>query len=158
MSGLWLGAPINRADCVFLLPNLPCLPNQSEALEEGVSVSQLIELNGNHWRKILTIMAKLTTPNYSDWRQFRDNQLFSKVGLAFSFSQIERYKGLVFIVGKTFRDSTPIPDFADVYGESHLAYSAGSYVWTPYLDYRQFPNLLIESLRERMSEIPCYKH
>ena len=155
MSELWLGAPMSHAHCVFLLPNPPILPSQGERLGEVVSASQLIELNGNHWRKILTIMSKLTVQNYSDWRQFRDDQLLFKVGLAFSPSQIENYKGLVVVVGKTFRESIPIPECAEVYGESHLAYKAELFVWTPYLDYRQFPNILIESLRKRISEIPC---
>jgi len=41
------------------------------------AIAELIALNGNHWRKIFTIMAKTCTPS-EDWRHYRDNLLLKK--------------------------------------------------------------------------------
>ena len=154
MNRLWLGACLDKADYVFLLPNVPILPSAplDPSFLERPNVAILIELNGNHWRKILTIMAKLTAPDYHSWKTFRDDQLFDKVGMVFSCDQLDHYKGTVFIVGNTFRSAWPVDDRAQSMGYSHHAYVHFPYVWCPYLDYRQFPNVLIEALREHILE------
>lgn len=158
MKAFWLGASIEVARCVFLLPNKPILPNRIDGnIETENSTNILIDINGNHWRKIFTIMAKLVVPNYSDWRDFRDNQLLNEVGIAFSVDQIENYEGEVFVVGNTFRDVLPIPVLSETLGDKHLAHVSLPYIWCPYLDYRQFPNRLIESLREYILEKSCLK-
>jgi len=153
MSDLWLGASKEQAQFVFLLPNKPILSKESDAvLSHHVDVERLIELNGNHWRKILTIMAKLTSPDYGEWREFRDKELLKKVGIAFSIDQLTNVKGVLFIVGNTFREALPILDSAQEVGEKHVAAFALNRVWCPYLDYRQFPNILIEAIRETILE------
>lgn len=153
MNDLWLGASKDKAQCVFLLPNKPVLSKKSDfTLPDSVNVALLIELNGNHWRKILTIMAKLAVPHYDDWREFRDNDLLSKVGVAFTINQLDDYQGTLFIVGNTFREVWPVPDSAQEIGEGHVAAFSSSCVWCPYLDYRQFPNVLIEIIRETILE------
>ena len=153
MDDLWLGASKNEAQCVFLLPNKPVLfKDGSAVLPDKASVALLIELNGNHWRKILTIMAKLLAPHYDGWREFRDDDLLNKVGIAFGVNQLEGYQGMLFIVGNTFRDVWPVPDSAKKIGEGHIASFSSSRVWCPYLDYRQFPNVLIERIRETILE------
>jgi hypothetical protein len=148
MTRLWLGASVEAAEYVFLLPNEPILSNVGQVDD----VPCLIEINGNHWRKIFTIMAKLVVPNLVNWRDFRDGDLFEKVGIAFSVQQLRDYQGIVFVVGNTFRESYPISESTTKVGHKHLAYVSLPYIWCPYLDYRQFPNLLIESLREIILE------
>lgn len=153
MKDLWLGAPIDAAQCVFLLPNKPALPtdeNRTEYITEDSSL--LIELNGNHWRKILTIMAKLLVPEASQWREFRDGELLKTVGIAFSTERLLEFPGLIYIVGNTFREEVPIPNQAFRLGDKQHAYINLPYIWCPYLDYRQFPNALIEQLREHIME------
>ena len=60
MINLWLGASTSDAQYVFLLPNKPILPDDvDEVFLAKPDSAVLIELNGNHWRKILTIIAKL---------------------------------------------------------------------------------------------------
>lgn len=153
MSDLWLGASKEEARYVFLLPNEPVLSVQNNSvLSFQVSVDELIELNGNHWRKILTIMAKLTSPEYGDWREFRDKALLQKVGVAFSRDQLTNYKGVLFVVGNTFREAWPIPEMAQKIGDKHVAAFYLNRIWCPYLDYRQFPNILIEAVREAILE------
>lgn len=156
MNELSLGASADNAECVFLLPNKPILPKDNEGQELiSADVPYIIELNGNHWRKIFTIMAKLASPFPEDWRQFRDQQLLEKVRLVFSIEQLEGVSGLIYLVGNSFREVLPINDKAVTLGEKHRAYIYQSRVWCPYLDYRQFPNILIESLREHLKERPC---
>ncbi|NLQ16350.1 hypothetical protein HGG82_01765 [Marinomonas sp. M1K-6] len=160
MKELWLGAPVGEAQYVFLLPNEPILPDGCDAsFLRQPDIALLIELNGNHWRKILTIMAKLTTPNYANWKVFRDNDLLNRIGITFSLDSLQGYDGPLFIVGKTFFDRLPIPDSAVKLGSgnAHFASVCWPYIWCPYLDYRQFPNILIESLRECILEKSCLK-
>lgn len=153
MNDLWLGSSKNEAQCVFLMPNKPMLSKESDnALPDNIDVALLIELNGNHWRKILTIMAKLTAPHYKDWRQFRDNELLNNVGIAFTIDQLGDYEGRLFIVGNTFREVWPVPASAQNIGERHVAAVSAFRVWCPYLDYRQFPNILIETIRKTILE------
>ncbi|ETI57947.1 DUF6942 family protein [Marinomonas profundimaris] len=153
MEKLWLGASVDDAKYVFLLPNVPVLPdNIDRPLTIKPNVSQLIELNGNHWRKIFTIMAKLVVVGDCDWRTCRDEKLFDSVGVAFSLDQVDGYKGVLFIVGNTFREVMPISDRANEVGSKCLAHVAYPVIWCPYLDYRQFPNILIETLREYILE------
>lgn len=156
MNDLWIGACPNEADYVFLLPNRPALPSPVDiSFLEKPDVSLLIELNGNHWRKIFTIMAKLAAPTYDSWKVFRDKELLNKVGIAFSLDQLGDYRGLVFIVGNTFRDELPVVDSAQEVGDIHTSFVCLPYIWCPYLDYRQFPNILIEALREYILEKKC---
>jgi hypothetical protein len=150
---LWLGASKDEAQCVFLLPNKPLLSKGYDGvMSEKADIALLIELNGNHWRKIFTIIAKLAAPDYKDWRQFRDNDLLKKVGIAFTIDQLSDYQGRLFIVGNTFREIWPVPESAQNIGERHVAAFSASRVWCPYLDYRQFPNILIETIRKTILE------
>lgn len=156
MNDLRLGACAGKADYVFLLPNSPVLPNYVDvSFLKKPDVPSLIELNGNHWRKIFTIMAKLTAPSYDSWKVFRDKELLNKVGIVFSVGQLSDFNGVVFIVGNTFRDEFPVEDAAKEIGEVHSSFVCLPYIWCPYLDYRQFPNILIEALREYILEKKC---
>lgn len=147
-SNFFLGAGIEEARFVFLLPNMPILPDQVLGqVNPEVSCAELVTLNGNHWRKILTIMAKLTTPALEDWRAWRDEEMLGCVSLIFNSKEIERAQGIKIVVGNTFREAILIPEEALVLGEKHRAYQTGQFYWCPYLDYRQFPNALVEELR-----------
>ncbi|TYL47792.1 DUF6942 family protein [Marinomonas sp. IMCC 4694] len=153
MTALWLGASAEEASVVFLLPNKPILPDHYDSrFLKAPDINQLIELNGNHWRKILTIMAKLLSPNDDTWREHRERHLWSRLGVCFSAKQVSGYKGLLFVVGHTFRQSYPVSGMAQIVGDKHVAYVNLPYVWCPYLDYRQFPNVLISALRAQILE------
>ncbi|BFM48239.1 hypothetical protein THO17_04020 [Marinomonas sp. THO17] len=113
-------------------------------------VADLIQRNGNHWRKILTIMAKLTVTNGNDWRVHRDHSLFEQLAVVFDIASLEKVKPLsehtlVFIVGRKLRAELPIAEES-----TKLNYECWwhrNYIWCPYLDYRQFPNALIAELK-----------
>ncbi|UTW01424.1 hypothetical protein KDW99_09915 [Marinomonas rhizomae] len=156
MNDLWLGASADEADYVFLLPNRPVLPSSVDAsFLKKPDVSILIDLNGNHWRKIFTIMAKLTASRYDSWKEFRDTELLNKVGVAFSLDQLHNYTGTIFVVGNTFKNQLPVSSSAQEIGDVHTSFVCLPHVWCPYLDYRQFPNSLIEALREYILERKC---
>jgi len=160
MINLWLGASAKDAEYVFLLPNKPILPDDVDSVFLArPNISVLIELNGNHWRKILTIMAKIVTKDSAKWRECRDINLFNQVGITFSLERLhnEDYKGIVFVVGNTFRDPFPVSNSAQELGVKHLAHVSYPSIWCPYLDYRQFPNILIDTLREYILEHQCLK-
>ncbi|SBS34111.1 hypothetical protein MSP8886_02963 [Marinomonas spartinae] len=168
----WLGAPKEAAQCIFLMPNKPVLPLEyNEAFLSNPNVPLLIELNGNHWRKIFTIMAKLLSPSPQDWRYYRDERLFSRCAIVWDKQQLMEYNAVsnnvgqarvVFIVGNSFRQDIAIDEGATIVGEKQQAAFWGHQIWCPYLDYRQFPNRLIAELRhqvlDNLLESPCYKH
>lgn len=135
----------------FLLPNHPDLPDDVTHYEE-MSTSALIAYNGNHWRKILTIIAKLVADAEEDWRIVRDKELWYRAKLVYSEELPVLNTSPLIIVGQTFRQQFPIANDAKVLGEGtrHQAYVADDRIWTPYLDYRQFPNSLIEELRQTL--------
>ncbi|WP_115896322.1 DUF6942 family protein [Marinomonas pollencensis] len=148
-SGISMSKMLERAEYVFVLPNQPIAPEEGAVQRQGY-VAALIEANGNHWRKIMTIMAKLTAVELTHWRQWRDEMLNTKVAVVFSSDAIASLSARVFFVGNGFREQVPVPAEANVLGERHRAFMAGRRIWCPYLDYRQFPNVLIDELRLSM--------
>ena len=135
---------------IFLLPNAPILPDTCASYLD-CAPTQLIELNGNHWRKILTIIAKLLTEPGEDWRIVRDQYIWERAKLCFSADELPLKGECTVIVGKTFLEQMPIPQDAEqIVCGKHAVYLSGSYIWSPYLDYRQFPNVLIEALKTRL--------
>lgn len=172
-TSLWLGPKRDEARWVFLLPNQPELPVEcDDAFMACPDVPLLIELNGNHWRKIFTIMAKLTVPPEQDWRIHRDKYLFERCAITFDKEALSLLQSndepssleqrVIFVVGNSFRQDIPIKEGAVLIGEKQQAFFVDNQVWCPYLDYRQFPNALIADLRRsalyKLLENPCYKH
>lgn len=134
----------------ILLPTPPILPTDVMAYSQ-ISPQDLIALNGNHWRKILTILAKLCAKADKDWRIVRDQELWQHANLYFDPcllpDQLLTDTPLL-VVGKTFYEAMPVPKNAVVLGnDRHIIYQTGNTYWTPYLDYRQFPNHLIDTLK-----------
>lgn len=132
---------------VFLLPNAPELPkgitNYSDCCYE-----ELVNLNGNHWRKILTIIAKLCANEDEDWRIVRDQSIWQRAVLFFNAEQLPLENEWQVIVGKSFYKDLPIPVRARLVASGqHQAFIENKRIWTPYLDYRQFPNALIDALK-----------
>ncbi|WP_394393339.1 DUF6942 family protein [Shewanella woodyi] len=139
----------------FYLPTPPVFPKEwSLAQDDAISV--LIEHNGNHWRKILTIMAKICAPN-EDWKHYRDTHLLKHneiilIGAdTLLQTNIPQQKLWHFLVGAVVSQQlsmeTQDVSFIDVNHNSKLLYNNQSLLITPYLDYRQFPNQLIAETR-----------
>lgn len=140
----------DSAQLKLYLPNPPVM---SAALESGaIDIAKLIEGNGNHWRKILTILAKLGCGT-GDWKAYRDNELLHH-SESICFDDRLREKGRWHVVaGKAswqrlgFLEQEGVqevlaPGFTAL-DEQGLVYYRDNVILTPYPDYRQFPNALI---------------
>ncbi len=139
------------------------LDNRPEWQQSKVAVPELIALNGNHWRKILTIFAKLCSSD--DWRVYRDQHLLQHQEQICFTEQVNTVANVHIFSGKRCWQR-----FADIYqsdtepllataGQS-LFYrqdkTLGLCIFSPYFDYRQYPNVLIAEtklLMEALSNI-----
>ncbi|NVK42484.1 MAG: hypothetical protein HWE39_14685 [Oceanospirillaceae bacterium] len=137
-----LGAP--AAPLVLYLPNPPRYPVD----HPRTNTAALIDLNGNHWRKILTILAKIACSPASDWRRYRDQALLQR-SEAISFADsLEPSAGRHLVAGKASweRLGCDIGEFTAI--DDGRLHARGNILLTPYPDYRQFPNRTIERVRE----------
>lgn len=132
---------------IFLLPNIPQLP-LGKSHYSDCTYQELVDLNGNHWRKILTIIAKLCSKDNEDWRIVRDQSIWQRATLIFTAEELPLSDQWQVIVGKSFYKDLPIPAEAKpIESGQHRAFVDSKRIWTPYLDYRQFPNALIDALK-----------
>ncbi len=142
-SPLFLGNP--HARVILYLPTAPQLDHGTQ-----INVTALIAANGNHWRKILTILAKLCAPD-DDWRSYRDQHLLRNHEALCFADQLQHdatHNRLHLIAGKASwnrlglhaEQLRPLDDSARVLVHDNQ-------ILTPYPDYRQFPNALIAQLR-----------
>ncbi|MCL1096272.1 DUF6942 family protein [Shewanella kaireitica] len=146
-----------HANTCFYLPTPPKVPKKWNHLDTGATQA-LIELNGNHWRKILTIMAKIVV-NDKDWRQYRNQHLLKRdesiaIGANNLCSTAQRH----IICGKESADvlnldSTEFVQL-DLQETSLLKHLDQNIYLCPYLDYRQFPNTQIDLLRQTLGLAP----
>lgn len=132
---------------------LPTPPERLEFCQAPPDVPALIAANGNHWRKILTILAKLTSPG-PDWRHYRDHQLLHHNEQLLFGDCLLPHAGWQLVCGKTnwARLGLSAGDFAALDDNERIRVR-GQLVLTPYPDYRQFPNALIAQLKDYMTQI-----
>ncbi|MCW8885625.1 MAG: hypothetical protein OQK12_10280 [Motiliproteus sp.] len=145
MSPHYIGSP--NPSLILYLPNPPL----RESIEQPVDVPELIALNGNHWRKIFTILAKLCGPAAS-WKQYRDHDLLKqKEAISFGDSLIP-VNARHIVAGKASWGRLGLDqlDF-DSLDDQQRVWKKGNVFLTPYPDYRQFPNELIEQLKHFIS-------
>jgi len=175
-------------DIIFYLPTPPVLPAQWHAAQMD-AITQLVELNGNHWRKIVTIMAKICCLQHdinihkgACWKLIRDN-LFSEADelqQELSHKQVRscinvaRLRCQLRIVNPhsnhTLASALTTSSWHLVCGKEtqlRMGITANpSYepldpqqkikrqhtvLLTPYLDYRQYSNKLIELTRQHIT-------
>ncbi|MGX9462133.1 DUF6942 family protein [Shewanella sp. A14] len=177
-------------DIIFYLPTAPNLPEHWQATDID-AIAQLVALNGNHWRKIVTIMAKLCCIEHDInaykgkyWKLIRDNLLSEANELQQSVThkhvetkiKITRLRCQLRIVKPhvvtptDFTLSTKTRCWHLVCGnetQSRLNITRSQQynaldekqkiqyqhmtMLTPYLDYRQFSNTLIELTRQHIA-------
>lgn len=135
-----LGASLPKM-AIYLNTHMPNCPDV--ALGHHQFIEELIALNGNHWRKILVISAKLAAPD-DNWRGFLEQQLLQQVQFCTAPHKVNADYQL--IAGKAnwprfgHQIDLKLPDFCCI-GEDYLV---------PYPDYRQFPNWLIAVIRDKL--------
>jgi len=137
-----------NAKHLIYLPTPPRLPDGQ------ISTQSIIELNGNHWRKIFTIIAKLLCQE-SDWRNYRDHKLLQESCFVFENNLIEQPATQHYICGKAHWRALNLEPCLEV----DVAYDTEGKAWKkqqqdglnimllPYPDYRQFNNALIELIK-----------
>lgn len=137
---------------VMYLPNPPqcCQP----FAPQKPNVSGLIAENGNHWRKILTIFAKLVCVD-NDWKKYRDEQLLQgKEQLCFNYL-LQSGVDWHLIAGKaTWQQMGYDCEQFRALDDKQTAFVKDNILLLPYPDYRQFPNKLIDVVKSVMQG-PC---
>jgi hypothetical protein len=136
------------AKLTLYLPNPPVIRQTFN--RQKADLNQLIEDNGNHWRKILTILAKLSCAK-NDWKAYRDGELLHHQEMISFADALTTNRGWHLIAGKASwqrlgfdeQQFTPL----DAQGR---AYYHQQVILMPYPDYRQLPNQLIAQLVELM--------
>ncbi|MEH6625718.1 MAG: hypothetical protein V7739_04690 [Motiliproteus sp.] len=145
MSPHYIGSP--NPGLILYLPNPPIRPS----IEQPIDIPELIALNGNHWRKIFTIFAKLGAPR-ADWRQYRDNDLLKRKEAICFGDTLVHINARHIVAGKASWERLGLDqiDF-DSLDDQQRVWKQGNVFLTPYPDYRQFPNELIEQLKPFLS-------
>lgn len=134
------------ATTLLYLPTPPLVDPQ-----QPLDYDRLCALNGNHWRKILIILAKLQSSG-AHWREYRTQQLLQQhEAICFSGQLLEHAKDpqrLHIVAGKANwqRLGFDPQQFTALDDDSRL-FQRDNIMLTPYPDYRQFPNQLIDQLR-----------
>jgi hypothetical protein len=151
-----IGSP--ESSWTFVVPHSP-FPKEVHLIERPLNegeVTQLIGVNGNHWRKIFSIMAKFRVLMHTDWhdtwQSYRDNALLTLNGredICIGALPSEINKPTI-ITGHTFaKDLTDLSTFDTTSFSDKILYDKSKLIFvTPYLDYRQFPNALLEQFAE----------
>ncbi|BES70112.1 hypothetical protein RE428_11300 [Marinobacter nanhaiticus D15-8W] len=128
---------------------LPHRPRGLIQLIENPNAHALLSLNSNHWRKIVTLLAKIASPVADGWRQFRDQDLFRDTALGFS-PELDEGSHWHWIGGKEnlqrfghlHHDAQPLVDQSEV-----LIDPDKRLLLTPYPDYRQLSNTMVDRIR-----------
>lgn len=121
--------------------------------ENVLSVPELISLNGNHWRKIFTIFEKLTSSD-ANWRVYRDRFLLHhREAICFSNKLVDSAT-IHLVAGKASWAHLELDmnEFQPLDAEQRV-WIKGNMICTPYFDYRQFPNALIDLVHQHMHKL-----
>jgi hypothetical protein len=175
-------------DIIFYLPTPPVLPTQWQASQMD-AITQLIDVNGNHWRKIVTIMAKICCLEHdinihkgAYWKRIRDNLfsepdqlqqqlLYQQVSTRINVPRLRCQLRIVnpsvnhmidlalatsswhIVCGKEVQLRLGIRDPGQYspLDEQQTIPRQHKVLLTPYLDYRQYSNKLIELTRQHIA-------
>lgn len=137
----YIGSP-HPEIVMYLQCNFPKLP---EAAAHSW-LKELIAINGNNWRKILVIFAKLTVHD-DNWREYLySGQLLRENQINFTDQLYPSAKVHLLCAKKTW---------ARFNWHSHVELPGqlwyNNQALLPYPDYRQFPNQLITQVRQMMA-------
>jgi hypothetical protein len=122
---------------------------------KGGEICEIIAFTGNHWRKIFSIFSKLSlglNPTRSNtWQLYRDEVLLTSHGgevIKFSKKLTKISDRTIHIVtGQNYSKQFDLSfdRFKKIDEEGRILNYQNIYM-TPYFDYRQFPNVLIDIL------------
>lgn len=145
-------------------PELESFQNQDFRIFEIGEAAEIIKLTSNHWRKVFSIMAKISFALFDTgcetWQQYRDTKLLTKEGFeAVSFSPYASSLNQAFhiICGFTYaQDQLDLARLIPHERQNKLLFSQTENLCvTPYFDWRQLNNemldVLVHVLRHRLS-------
>jgi hypothetical protein len=142
---------------ILYLPNKPDVDlykSKRQLKNLGVGeIQEIITATGNHWRKIFSIYAKisfgLTSFPVKTWQEYRDTVLLTKSGIeliTFSRKILSKTDGDIHVLsGKNhcLQFDLPLEKFKNLDVDGKILKYKNIYL-TPYFDYRQLPNALVE--------------
>jgi hypothetical protein len=191
LNSLYFESQPGQVEVAFYLPNPPILPNGVSSpwqVNTETAIDELIAINGNHWRKIFTIMAKLCashSPSTQAWRALRAKLFVDTRTDALSINALSRRLHFLSDAHKSCDQLAHIKrapkldpkakwhivcglEAQILLGITHTNQNRnldeqgkikflpvadnkrwqdhGTVLLTPYLDYRQFPNHLIQQV------------
>lgn len=121
-------------------------------------IPSLIAANGNHWRKIFSIFAKLNSDQ--NWREYRDQKLLLEDEQIQFATVLQKTASIHIFSGKSCWQRFGVTPLELAEGEMQALankkvfyYRSAEYglmLYTPYFDYRQFPNVLVEQVKQLM--------
>ncbi|WP_237067631.1 DUF6942 family protein [Microbulbifer guangxiensis] len=137
---------------------LPHRPNQLAELVGAPTSRELIDANSNHWRKIVTLLAKVASPTADEWRRFRDEQLLRQTALCFEPRLIDSDcwhwiggKDNLQRFGSMRHSAQPLADCSCVSIDPQRRL-----LLTPYPDYRQLNNTVVSHIRRALEDCGFY--
>ena len=154
-----IGIGVEQPKLVLYIQNRPPLEyftdlNSYRSANKN-EICDIIDQCGNHWRKIFSIFAKLafatTHHECNSWQEYRDNILLTQNGHeAIIFQnklQVFPCEAHHLICGKTFFDEFNFDEneFHNL-DENEKVKHREKILQTPYFDYRQFNNALVEKV------------
>ncbi|MFV8783035.1 DUF6942 family protein [Microbulbifer sp. SA54] len=148
----YLGSPSPK-----LVLYLPHRPNGLEQLAKAPDSGELIRCNSNHWRKIVTLLAKVASPE-EEWRAFRDDALFQHTALCFA-PHLMNVSAWHWIGGKENLERFDIDGLNPVPLQEApvVAIDAERQILlTPYPDYRQLNNATVGQIRAALNRRGFY--
>lgn len=145
------------------LPNRPPMTEFAEArlISELVpgDIHSIIAATGNHWRKIFSIFAKLSfsldNQGCKTWQDYREQLLLTTCGREkICFEPVicsDNPSDIHLIAGKNHfaKFGLSADHFTPIDTEGRILRFENIFL-TPYFDYRQFPNALIEQLTQTL--------
>ena len=135
----------------FYLPTPPLLPADWQLNKPG-SLDSLIALNGNNWRKILVIMAKLSAPD-NNWRGYMDKLLKGDEQIRFGADLLSPLAKEHYVCGQQSAIAQGLTPLSEPKTFRYQQENNCQIYLLPYLDYRQCPNTLIADLREQRDSL-----
>lgn len=151
---------------ILYLPNPPEVDAGFDMTKPDIT--QLIAANGNHWRKILTIFAKLTC-GQQNWKTYRDTLLLQHHEMicfddCLYTSKLAEQSADVWhlVAGKASwqrlgfnpQDFTALEQqLGHKKDQQQRVFYHRQLILIPYPDYRQLPNQLIEQLKVLMAKL-----
>lgn len=137
---------------------LPHRPNGLAEFTDCPGSQQLVAANSNHWRKIVNLLAKVASPDTEDWRRFRDEALFRQTALCFA-PELRAIDCWHWIGGKDNlqrfghldQSAQPLPARPGVSIDPDRRL-----LLTPYPDYRQLSNQVVDQIRTALGQHRFY--